>query len=1473
MWWIVGALSIATFIASMLLSPKPPMPVVASSGRPRRPTSQDGREIPIIFGTVLLKDPNITFFGDTSSQPNFDGPVNSPFLTGFDYFGSVQYGLCHGEIDGIKEIVCDGKNIWDGWASMDGQSIGVRHQFADKDVIWGSGTLKLGMASSSPNVGASDYVAEQLGAAYGIGPSYFHVASFLARNNNFGPVETMRPYSFRVQRILKRQCGTQTQWNPTKAIIRSGMDMGDTWKYLTVPHNNTDDCSGVSFDDSGWPSGRGPFGVANIIDASKIWLRVDLGKMAAVDHGLKIWSAANGIAYLNGVSIDIFGPAFRGQSIIDHPTLKTSEGSFFCHESLMLIEKALIDPDGPNILAIRFDGDPGATYVSPDENPLGKPVSGAMVTRMNYLVAGAQVGEDASNPRASVDMNPAHIIREIITDEYFGIAWPDEMIDDDSFEDAADTLYAEGIGMSLEVNEPDAKAKDLIDEVLRHISGSLDIVPSTGLYSLRLFRAASPELALTDANVVSIENGTRRAVSELTSSITVKYNKVGGDQGTSPANDTGLIEEQGTIIPQTVEYSGITNQLAASRLAWRDLKGMSSPLFSCDLTVNRSAYALRVGSPITLTNSQHGLDALPMRVTKISWGDATSTAIKLSAIEDAFYLPEHGGLLPSPAGAKKWPPKVKASLYTARIGDEGHVTCCYTGNVGTATTFFQNWTEYEPGKFRRNILGPLLPEQLDGVNAWTGDAATESTPPTGTPWMIGQRIVGNSINLPSNQVRYQAVFVIVSTGGYWNESIWVSEYAELHYDPQYSATLNYQLGMRFYVDQGDDYGEGYLTLTAAGELGVDDLTWDWTETVGWTGRHELLTTSQLDSERVSREDATISSTFANGTVDYDGAFETMVGTPGIGRLPAGTYEWHVPAWLTAIPANGSAWLGFKLYQVVGSGGSVVGETTSSERVEITSTTETQVVVRHVAAQISNDPSYRLVLIPTHTSTATGGATTTINVRINSLARESYLVVPWAPAEAKEITGRFFHSAGTPDVDDGGVGDYCLDETNLVVYRKTLPRTWTEVTSLGGMQLLNGAGAPSSGAGNNGDYYLNTTTNDLYQKVGGTWSIVATLGEGGGGVTDHEDLTGIQGGMTGQHYHLTSEQVAAISNIVTVHNDLSSIQGGAAGDRQHLTTDQVATIGKVHAIDDPDDEEDILYNKMVGVNGIVTNVDESTPVRVTIGLANPPQTQYPDVVAVFGSSPGESGDPLYNWTLSSGVWTHNVNGPIDPSWTDGVTVAANENIIAWSQTCNASHRWKQGIYKAFEIGSIAGATPSRIRRIVEMDSTNEVVLGGRTFCQGGVLYSANLFIVKTVPETINVNDIDFKRVPMGSAGFIDNGIAGPSTYGFCNYADNTETFPRALGARTFANPSSGTWYLKCSASVENLGTTGTLQLWNTTTQSEACAISVTATVCSGYSAAITFGDNECMYELRLYLQAKPYANDRVVVLMAWVEAGT
>ncbi len=65
MWYVI--IFIATLAVSIALAPRPPEPKPAGLSDINVPTAEPGRPVPIIFGTVIIKDPNVVWYGDLST--------------------------------------------------------------------------------------------------------------------------------------------------------------------------------------------------------------------------------------------------------------------------------------------------------------------------------------------------------------------------------------------------------------------------------------------------------------------------------------------------------------------------------------------------------------------------------------------------------------------------------------------------------------------------------------------------------------------------------------------------------------------------------------------------------------------------------------------------------------------------------------------------------------------------------------------------------------------------------------------------------------------------------------------------------------------------------------------------------------------------------------------------------------------------------------------------------------------------------------------------------------------------------------------------------------------------------------------------------------------------------------------------------------------------------------------------------------
>jgi len=253
----------------------------------------------------------------------------------------------------------------------------------------------------------------------------------------------------------------------------------------------------------------------------------------------------------------------------------------------------------------------------------------------------------------SGDANPAHIIRECLTNPTWGMGYPDADIDGASFTAAADTLYAEGFGLSI-LWDQEQPIEDFILSILRHIDGVLYIHPRTGKFTLKLARddySAGGLPTLSPSNVLRIEEFTRPSWGEIVNQVTVQYRDGQTDKDDSiTVQDIAAIQLQGGVVASTIRYPGISNGTLANRVAMRELKQLSSALAKVTLVANREASGLDIGSVFKLTWPPYGITEMVMRVARISYGELTNGQVRIEAVQDIFGLPNAIYTNPPPTG-------------------------------------------------------------------------------------------------------------------------------------------------------------------------------------------------------------------------------------------------------------------------------------------------------------------------------------------------------------------------------------------------------------------------------------------------------------------------------------------------------------------------------------------------------------------------------------------------------------------------------------------------------------------------------------------------------------------------------------------------------------------------------------------------------------------------------------------------------
>lgn len=239
------------------------------------------------------------------------------------------------------------------------------------------------------------------------------------------------------------------------------------------------------------------------------------------------------------------------------------------------------------------------------------------------------------------DMNPAHIIRECLTDQQWGLGLSEDDIDDASFEDAAVTLFTEGFGLSMAwVNQ--SSMEDFLQVVLNHIDASLYVRRDTGKWTLKLIRAdydINDLVVFDDSDIVSWKNLTRRSPAEVINSVTVNYNdRTLRNQASLTVNNLAQVQQLGQVVPTSVNYAGIWKASLAARVAERDLRTLSSQIISGEITVTRLGTTLYPADVFRISSSRYGLSGEVFRVLEISVGDGRDNQVTIKFSQDVYAL-------------------------------------------------------------------------------------------------------------------------------------------------------------------------------------------------------------------------------------------------------------------------------------------------------------------------------------------------------------------------------------------------------------------------------------------------------------------------------------------------------------------------------------------------------------------------------------------------------------------------------------------------------------------------------------------------------------------------------------------------------------------------------------------------------------------------------------------------------------------
>lgn len=629
------------------------------------------------------------------------GGSSKKVTVGYKYYAGEHMVLCHGPIDKVSEIYVDNRLAWEGESEGGQIEVDAAGLFGGQSREGGvSGLVDIEMGA--PDQNKNSYLQSILGDAI---PAFRGVVSAVLRQCYLGNNPYLKPWSFRAQRIHVTGRNGDEQWYDEKAGIDrrvieiepvlswrgtepeapaiTGLDYASGVSLPTVEKFFFGDASGRVWTLYGRDHAAGGFTgtflqlaeyqAHGLFSYNKMFIEADDAFGFEGDFTLKLSHSDAG--YVSSVGQVIMVGCFRdyspstmrpGEWVLSRGTTGWSFTiSTDSAESAKYVSTLGVVPESTveyevevrrraGVLYIYIDGVlRGSQNINFGNVPLykdsrigigGRPHLATSLPNnfctgvfRNFSFRGADYIDQ--------DMNPAHIIRETITDGVWGMGYVPADIDDEYFVAAADALFEEGMGISL-LWDRSSDIEAFQEEILRHINGVLRMDHVTGKFQLKLIRddyEVGELLVLNGSNVSKVEDYQRPSFSELINTVVVNYwDSELNESASISVDDPALVLQQGFGNSSTMDYPGFTSKEVASRAGLRDLAALSSPLITCTILCDRSAATLNIGDPFVLDLPDEGINNVVMRVVKGSFGDGKSHGIRLEVAQDVFTSPASG---------------------------------------------------------------------------------------------------------------------------------------------------------------------------------------------------------------------------------------------------------------------------------------------------------------------------------------------------------------------------------------------------------------------------------------------------------------------------------------------------------------------------------------------------------------------------------------------------------------------------------------------------------------------------------------------------------------------------------------------------------------------------------------------------------------------------------------------------------------
>ncbi|HHA2680899.1 TPA: hypothetical protein ACOECW_002349 [Stenotrophomonas maltophilia] len=244
-------------------------------------------------------------------------------------------------------------------------------------------------------------------------------------------------------------------------------------------------------------------------------------------------------------------------------------------------------------------------------------------------------------------MNPAHIIYQVRTE---GMGHPIDVINDESFRKAAQTLKNEGFGLCLKWTRS-VPAGEFMDMVCDHIGGMRIEDPVTGLTELVLVRPDYDPATLAEigpGQIIELMEWQQPLLENSVNEITVVYRDIATNKDAAVTyQNLASVQAQGRVVSSRKNYPGLWNATLAARVAAREVAAVSSLPCRVKIRVRRDAGPFKRGQVRALSWPRRGVVRMPVRILDVDEGTQTETSVVLTFGQDVAGMAAASYIQPS----------------------------------------------------------------------------------------------------------------------------------------------------------------------------------------------------------------------------------------------------------------------------------------------------------------------------------------------------------------------------------------------------------------------------------------------------------------------------------------------------------------------------------------------------------------------------------------------------------------------------------------------------------------------------------------------------------------------------------------------------------------------------------------------------------------------------------------------------------